>query len=109
VLFVESPLDDEQLRIVGETLGSRVPLLANMVEGGKTPLHSIDELAAFGFRLAIFPGAMVRVLSRAAQTYLDALRRDGTTANILDRMNDFQAINDIVGTADMLNNGKQYS
>ena len=40
VLFVESPLDDEHLRTVGATLGQRIPLLANMVEGGKTPLHS---------------------------------------------------------------------
>ena len=68
MLFVESPLDDEQLRIVGETLGDRVPLLANMVEGGKTPLHSVDELGALGYRVVIFPGAMVRMLSRAARS-----------------------------------------
>lgn len=108
VLFVESPLDDEQLRIVGETLGDRVPLLANMVEGGKTPLHSVDELGALGYRVVIFPGAMVRMLSRAASIYLDALKRDGTTAGIIDAMFDFRAVNAVIGTDEMLADGKKY-
>lgn len=109
VLFVESPLDDEQLRVVGDTLGDRVPLLANMVEGGKTPLHSVDELGALGYRVVIFPGAMVRMLSRAATVYLDALRRDGTTAGIIDRMFDFNAVNAVIGTDELLADGKKYS
>lgn len=108
VLFVESPLDDEQLRIVGATLGDRVPLLANMVEGGKTPLHSVDELGALGYRVVIFPGAMVRMLSRAASAYLDALKRDGTTAGIIDSMFDFRAVNTVIGTDEMLADGKKY-
>lgn len=108
VLFVESPLDDEQLRIVGATLGDRVPLLANMVEGGKTPLHSVDELGALGYRVVIFPGAMVRMLSRAASVYLDALKRDGTTAGIIDSMFDFRAVNAVIGTDEMLADGKKY-
>ncbi|MGI9344426.1 MAG: isocitrate lyase/PEP mutase family protein [Gammaproteobacteria bacterium] len=108
VLFVESPLDDKQLRIVGESLGARVPLLANMVEGGKTPLHSVDELGALGYRVVIFPGAMVRVLSRAASVYLDALKRDGSTAGIIDSMFDFRAVNAVIGTDEMLADGKKY-
>ena len=109
VLFVESPLDDEQLAVVGQTLGDRVPLLANMVEGGKTPLHSADELAALGFKLVIFPGAMLRMISRAGAEYLAALRRDGTTAGIMDRMFDFATLNDVIGTGELLTDGDQYS
>jgi len=109
VLFVESPLDDEQLAVVGRTLGDRVPLLANMVEGGKTPLHSADELAALGFKLVIFPGAMLRMISRAGAEYLAALRRDGTTAGIMDRMFDFATLNDVIGTGELLTDGDQYS
>jgi 2-methylisocitrate lyase-like PEP mutase family enzyme len=108
VLFVESPLNDEQLARVGAELGSRIPLLANMVEGGKTPLHSADELGGMGFRLAIFPGAMVRVLSRAGAEYLQALHRDGTTAGILDRMFDFRQVNAVIGTDEMIGIGKKY-
>jgi 2-methylisocitrate lyase-like PEP mutase family enzyme len=108
VLFVEALRTKEQIERVGRELGTKVPLLANMVEGGKTPLHSIGELGAAGFRLAIFPGAMVRVVSRAASEYLATLRRDGTTRNMLDRMNDFNAINAIIGTDAMLREGDKY-
>jgi 2-methylisocitrate lyase-like PEP mutase family enzyme len=108
VLFVESPLNDDHLAKIGATLGPRIPLLANMVEGGKTPLHSAEELGDMGFRLAIFPGAMVRVLSRAGAEYLQVLHRDGTTAGILDRMFDFRQVNALIGTDDMIEMGKKY-
>ena len=108
VLFVESPRDDAELARVGKALGDRVPLLANMVEGGKTPLHSAAELGRLGYRLVIFPGAMVRVLSRAATLYLQELRRAGTTAGMLDRMFDFNEVNDIIGTAALLDEARQY-
>jgi 2-methylisocitrate lyase-like PEP mutase family enzyme len=108
VLFVESPLDDVMLAEVGRVLGSRIPLLANMVEGGKTPLHSADELGQLGFKLVIFPGAMVRVLSRAGAEYLEALRRDGTTVGILDRMFDFNQVNDVIGTDELIDIADKY-
>ena len=109
VLFVESPLDDVMLAEVGRVLGPRIPLLANMVEGGKTPLHSADELGQLGFKLVIFPGAMVRVLSRAGAEYLEALRRDGTTAGILDRMFDFNQVNDVIGTEELIDIADKYT
>jgi len=108
VLFVESPRDREELGRIGNELGARIPLLANMVEGGKTPILPAAELRELGFRLVIFPGAMVRVLSRAAQQYLEVLRRDGSTLNFLDRMNDFSAINAVIGTDEMLELGDRY-
>lgn len=109
VLFVESPLDDGQLGRVGAELGPRIPLLANMVEGGKTPLHSAEELGRMGFKLVIFPGAMLRMLSRAGAEYLAVLRRDGTTTGIMERMFDFNEVNELIGTAEMLVNSEQYS
>jgi 2-methylisocitrate lyase-like PEP mutase family enzyme len=108
VLFVEALRSREQFEQVGRELGDRVPLLANMVEGGKSPLFSIVELGPIGFRLAIFPGAMVRVVGRAAADYLATLRRDGTTRNMLDRMLDFQGINQVIGTEEMLRGGEKY-
>ena len=56
-------------------LGGRAPLLANMVEGGKTPVLSAAELQAIGFRLAIFPGGTVRALSFSCATTCRALAR----------------------------------
>lgn len=108
VLFVESPRDRDELVRIGAELGPQIPLLANMVEGGKTPILPAQELRELGFRLVIFPGAMVRVLSRAAQEYLEVLRRDGSTLNFLDRMNDFAAINAVIGTDEMLDLGERY-
>jgi 2-methylisocitrate lyase-like PEP mutase family enzyme len=109
VLFVEALRTREQMARVGNELGGRVPLLANMVEGGKTPLLSIRELGELGFRVAIFPGAMVRVLGFAASDYLATLARDGTTRHMLDRMFDFQRINEVIGTGDLLAEGERYA
>jgi len=108
VLFVEALRDLDQVARVGRELGARVPLLANMVEGGKTPLLAIRELAALGFRIAIHPGAMVRVVGHAASAYLATLRADGTTRGMLDRMFDFQGLNAVIGTDAMLRDGERY-
>src|SRR5579871_349979 len=108
ILFVEAPRTREQLSAVAKALGSRAPLLANMVEGGKTPIFSGPELEALGFRLVIFPGAIVRALARAARDFYGALKRDGTTDAYRDRMFDFEALNGILGTADMLARGRTY-
>jgi len=108
VLFVESPGSVDQMRRIGRELGAQVPLLANMVEGGKTPLVPAPELGAMGYRIVIHPGAMVRVLSRAGAQYLAALQRDGTTANILDTMNDFSQLNQLIGTHELLSEADTY-
>lgn len=108
VLFVEALRTPGEFQRVGHELGGRVPLLANMVEGGKSPLLAIDELQQLGFRIAIFPGAMVRVVSKAATDYLATLRRDGTTRNMLGRMFDFNKVNDIIGTDELLRQGERY-
>jgi len=108
ILFVESPGDRGELQEIGAALGERIPLLANMVEGGKTPVLPAAELGDLGFKIVIFPGAMVRVLSRAGAEYLEALKRDGTTDSLRDRMNDFSQINDLIGTDAMLSLAERY-
>jgi 2-methylisocitrate lyase-like PEP mutase family enzyme len=108
VLFVEAPGDKDQLARVGDELGARIPLLANMVEGGKTPLTPANELAELGFRLVIYPGAMVRIISFAAQAYLQELKEKGTTAGLLDKMNQFDQIMDLVGLQESIAEGKAY-
>ncbi len=109
MLFVEALRDEAQLRRVGTELGPRVKLLCNMVEGGKTPLKPADELGKLGFDLVIYPGAMVRVISFAAQAYLRELSEQGTTAGMLDRMNQFNQIMDIVGLQESVAEGQAYA
>jgi 2-methylisocitrate lyase-like PEP mutase family enzyme len=108
VLFVEALQDRDQLAAAGRRFGGRVPLLANMVEGGRTPLLPLPELAALGFRLAIYPGAMVRVLGFAGAAYLQTLRAEGSTLSHRDRMLDFAGVNAVIGTDAMLQSGKKY-
>lgn len=108
VLFVEALRTVDELARVGQELGGRVPLLANMVEGGRTPLLPIAELGRLGFRLAIYPGAMARVVGFAGAEYLATLRRDGSTLALRDRMLDFGQLNEVIGTAAMLAAGRRY-
>jgi len=109
MLFIEALRDDEQLSRVGSELGPRAKLLCNMVEGGKTPLKPVDELGELGFDLVIYPGAMVRVVSFAAQAYLRELQQQGTTAGMLDRMNQFNGIMDVVGLQQSIAEGQAYA
>jgi 2-methylisocitrate lyase-like PEP mutase family enzyme len=108
VLFVEAPSNADELAEVGRRFKGRVPLLANMVEGGKTPLTDADSLEALGYSIAIFPGGTVRALSHALSGYFASLKTTGTTAPYKDRMLDFKGINDLLGTDDMLKIGRRY-
>ncbi len=108
LLFVEAPRSRDQLSAVTKALAGKAPLMANMVEGGQTPILSGPELQAIGFSLVIFPGAIVRALARTAQDFYATLKADGTTDAFRDRMFDFGDINEIVGTQDMLARGKTY-
>ena len=88
--------------------GGRVPLMANMVEGGKTPMMSAPELEALGFALVIFPGGLVRAFTHMAADYLESLKANGGTAPYRDRMLDLAGLNRILGTAELLERGKEY-
>jgi 2-methylisocitrate lyase-like PEP mutase family enzyme len=109
VLFVEAPRRREELQSIGSRFGRTVPLMANMVEGGKTPILPADELEALGFALVIFPGAVVRLLAKAAQDFYTALKTHSSTDPFRARMFDFDALNDLIGTPDMLERGKRYA
>jgi 2-methylisocitrate lyase-like PEP mutase family enzyme len=108
VLFVEAPKTRAELGRIAGALGGRLPLMANMVEGGLTPLLPAADLEALGFGLVIFPGGIVRAIARAAQDFYAVLRRDGTTDAMRDRMFDFQGINALLGTDALLERGKGY-
>jgi 2-methylisocitrate lyase-like PEP mutase family enzyme len=108
VLFVEAPRSGEELARVARHFAGRVPLLANMVEGGATPIRSADDLEAMGFAIVIFPGGIVRALARTAAEYYDSLRAHGSNRPFADRMDDFDGLNARLGTADMLAAGKRY-
>ncbi|MGA7430966.1 MAG: isocitrate lyase/phosphoenolpyruvate mutase family protein [Xanthobacteraceae bacterium] len=114
MLFVEAPRTHDDLGRVTAALGGKtsggkvVPLMANMVEGGKTPLLPAKELEAMGFALVIFPGGIVRAFGRLASDYYASLAAHGTSEPFRDRMLDFNGLNDLIGTPEMLALGKRY-
>ena len=108
VLFVEAPGSKDELSKLIKALDKRLPLMANMVEGGKTPVLSAAELETIGFSLVIFPGGIVRAIAHAARDFYETLTCDGTSAAFRNRMFDFDALNTIIGTPDMLALGKTY-
>lgn len=108
MVFVEALRSEQEIGQAMKRLGGSVPLMANMVEGGKTPMKSAAELQDLGFQLVIFPGGLVRTLAHAAEAYFHTLRTDGTTAGHRDHMFDFDGLNDLIGTPEMLALGKKY-
>ncbi len=108
ILFIEAPRSKEEMTAIGERFSGRVPLIANMVEGGRTPVSSADELAALGFRIVIFPGGLVRALLCQARDYFGSLKAHGTNAPFAPRMADFGGLNDAVGLPEVLETGRRY-
>jgi 2-methylisocitrate lyase-like PEP mutase family enzyme len=107
-LFVEALRSPEQMAAACRRLAARIPLLANMVEGGKTPVHSADALGALGFRIVIFPGGTARAVAHTLQAYYASLRAHGSTAPWRERMLDFDGLNALIGTPELLALGKRY-
>jgi 2-methylisocitrate lyase-like PEP mutase family enzyme len=107
-IFVEALRSSEQLDAACKRFASRVPLLANMVEGGQTPVQSAQELAERGFRIVIFPGGTARAVVHTLKGYYASLHEHGTTAPWRDAMLDFDQLNGVIGTPELLQTGKRY-
>jgi 2-methylisocitrate lyase-like PEP mutase family enzyme len=108
-LFVEALRTPEQMDAACRRFAHRVPLLANMVEGGKTPVQSADELGALGFRIVIFPGGTARAVAHTLAAYFASLRTHRSTLPWQDHMLDFDGLNAVIGTPALLSLGKRYA
>jgi 2-methylisocitrate lyase-like PEP mutase family enzyme len=107
ILFIEAPKTRAELQRIPAALNG-IPLMANMVEGGKTPPLDAADLEAIGFSLVIFPGGIVRALAQAANEFYASLAAHGSSQPFRDRMYDFAALNDIIGTPKLIALGQQY-
>ena len=79
LIFIEAPESEEEMARIGEAIDR--PLLANMVEGGKTPILPARRLEALGFAVAIYPTIGMLPAAGAMQRAMKGLRRDGSTAD----------------------------
>ena len=108
ILFIEAPQSLEEMKNIAATFGDKLPLLANMVEGGKTPISSVKELEDIGYHLAIFPGGAVRAIAHHLNAYYSGLLRDGNNKKFSQKMYDFDGLNEVIGTKELLAQGKKY-
>ena len=107
-LFIEAVRTPEQMDIACKRFASRIPLLANMVEGGKTPVQSTQELSKRGYKIVIFPGGTARAVAHTLQGYYTSLNEHQTTLPWQSQMLDFDGLNAVIGTPALLAQGKQY-
>jgi 2-methylisocitrate lyase-like PEP mutase family enzyme len=105
---IEAAFERAEAYAACRRFGQRLPLLANMVEGGQTPVQSANELAQRGFRIVIFPGGTARFVARQLQIYFASLRDHGTTRPMQDQMLDFDGLNGLIGTPELLAAGQRY-
>jgi 2-methylisocitrate lyase-like PEP mutase family enzyme len=107
-LFIEALRSPAQMDLACQRFAHRVPLLANMVEGGKTPIQDADALQAHGFRIAIFPGGTARAVVHTLRDYYASLHAHRTTQPWRDRMLDFDGLNEVIGTPELMATGRRY-
>ena len=107
-LFIEALRTPEQMQQACAQFAHRTPLLANMVEGGQTPIQSATELGDRGFRIVIFPGGTARAVAHTLQGYYGSLKAHQTTTPWRDQMLNFDELNQLIGTPELLALGKQY-
>ncbi|WP_426958089.1 isocitrate lyase/PEP mutase family protein [Muricoccus radiodurans] len=85
IIFVESPESEAELAAVGQAMPDSL-LMANMVEGGKTPILPAARLQELGYRFAIYPNALTRLFAKAGLDLLASLKETGSTNAMADRM-----------------------
>ena len=95
VVFVEAPESvDEMIEICREIDG---PLMANMVNGGKTPLLSAEELKDLGYQIVIFPGTALLAAGSAVQSVYQHLKATGSSRGLPTPLYDFEEFSRLMG------------
>ena len=95
ILFIESPESEEELRLIPGRLPR--PVLANMVEDGRTPYLSASTLHEYGFRLALFPLTAILAATWGVREVMATLRRDGTAQARRPQMLNLREYHDLTG------------
>ena len=106
IVFVESPESEAEMAEIGRMIDK--PLLANMVNGGRTPMLSANRLKQLGFAVAIFPAVGFLATAEALTRAYDDLRRHGTTTEAVP-MFSFAEFNRLIGFEDVWEFERRYS
>ena len=105
-IFIEAPRSIEEMRTIGKSI--RAPLVANMIEGGATPLASSETLSKIGFSIILYPLSVLFANTFATMSMLRELKKTGTTAKLKQKIVDFDQFNDLVELPKFRKMEKQY-
>lgn len=93
-VFIEAPRSLEEMRTIGKAI--KAPLVANMIEGGTTPIMSAETLHKLGFKIILYPLSVLFANTFATMNILKELKRTGTTAKSKQKVVSFDQFNDLV-------------
>ncbi len=100
LVFIEAPQSRDELEQIHAAFPD-TPLMANMIEGGKTPLTTNEDLQRLGFRIVVYPTAMTYATTFAEEALMATMMSTGSTATFTDRMVTFDRFNQFVGLDDI--------
>jgi methylisocitrate lyase len=106
ILFVEGPRTREELRRIGRELPG--PLAVNLIEGGRTPFCSLEELCEMGFFSVGFVLSGLYAAARALQQTYAEIREKGTTVGLRDKLMSFDEFNTLVGLEERYAEDERY-
>lgn len=95
IIFFEAPQSVEEMRMVAKSIDK--PLIANLVENGKTPFITSDKLQEIGYKIVIYPVSTIYTVTTAITRMLDRLKNDGTTQKCAEGMVEFHEFNEMIG------------
>tara|TARA_Y100000590_G_scaffold410025_1_gene502720 strand:- start:183 stop:1040 length:858 start_codon:yes stop_codon:yes gene_type:complete len=107
VIFVEAPKSLEEMKKIGKSINA--PLVANMIEGGATPINSASKLHKMGYRIILYPLSILYANTFATLKILHELKNKGTTIKLKNNLVRFDQFNDIVELSKYSKLEKKYS
>lgn len=107
ILFVESPESVDEMRAIGRSTG--LPLVANLVEGGRTPVLSQAELEDVGYKIAIFPVTALLAATEAMRNVYANFKKQGSSAGLAVPLMPFQDLTKLMGFEEVWAFDKRYA
>jgi 2-methylisocitrate lyase-like PEP mutase family enzyme len=108
LLFIEAPQTTEQMQLIGETFGSKLPLIHNLVEGGNSPIAGAENMQPLNYKVALYPVALLHQFIPQSQTLLQHIQSDGSTSTYNGQLIDLKETNQLLGADELLERSKRF-
>ncbi|MFW5855969.1 MAG: isocitrate lyase/PEP mutase family protein [Bacillota bacterium] len=108
LLFIEAPQTKEELKIIGDEFPD-IPLMANMIEHGKTPILNKEELEELGYKIIVWPLSVLYASARGMYKVLSSLKENGETEEVMDELMPFDKFNEMIGLDEIQELEDKYS